>query len=871
MIKKILQIILQIIFLSGVSCNFERDRSINAGNRHDFLQVPSPEWEDQILYFIVTDRFMDGDSTNNDQGAGEYKKGDGGYWNGGDLKGITQKINYIKELGITGIWITPPVANQWRNPQLTGTGNHGYWASRLDQVDQHLGDLEDYKMLSATLHSKGMYLIQDVVVNHFGDFYTYDGPYDPEDVSKNFKRHDVEQPMQYPFNHNDARKEEDRELGIYHFAPNFTDHSDTIQKTQFQFADLDDLNTSNPLVRDVLRENFGYWIKEVGVDGFRFDTPHMVEHDFWNSFLHEKEGDHLGIDLLAQQLGKEHFLTAGEVAFFPKPFDHSGTKEARKYLGTKNKPEMNSILNFPLSTAINRVFIEKKSTSTLSFRMKSIQESFQRSDQLLNFIDNHDAPRLLTKSDRQTMRQALLFIMTIPGVPVIYYGTEQELTGMRQAMFKGGVGSIDKDHFDTENEYFKFVQGLVKLRKSYEVFRKGKLKILRDNPYGPGLFIYQMTLDDISAIVLINTSENLQLVDGLNVPTFNPGKYISKYSTGAQNEILSVSNDRTINMILGSKSAQVYINIDHSQSEFELYGAIEVDNDFLEILNTTAIQLSGKAMGVENIGLVIDGDYEHLLSIKNRNQNSWSYDLSLSNFMNGKHRITAIGYDNKGSLITSSKYFNLALPTKHLSHHEDEIGDDHGPNEKYTYPSHSSFGRQQDLKAVDVFLTGNNLTLDITMSEITQIWIPPNGFDHVLLNIYIDMPNKHEGITSLPFQNAFFPHKGEWDYRFALGGFAIEAFEGHSFNSGPEKLGKSILTPFVNVDYEQNKISVTLPAKMLGNPTTLKNANLYINTWSGSATYPRTIEKKGTTWSYGGGDTDSPKIMDDIEIITIKE
>jgi hypothetical protein len=88
----------------------------------------------------------------------------------------------------------------------------------------------------------------------------------------------------------------------------------------------------------------------------------MVEHDFWHSFLHKKEGEHLGIDLLAKQQGKQHFLTAGEVAFFPKPFDHSGTKEARKYLGTKNKPEMNSILNFPLNTAINRVFIEKKPT-----------------------------------------------------------------------------------------------------------------------------------------------------------------------------------------------------------------------------------------------------------------------------------------------------------------------------------------------------------------------------------------------------------------------------------------------------------------------------------------------------------------------------
>ena len=168
MIGKISWFVFLIPILFGVSCDVGPNRSINSGNGHEFLQVPSPEWVDQILYFIVTDRFMDGDSTNNDQGTGEYKKGDGGFWNGGDIKGITQKIDYLQELGVTGVWITPPVANQWRNPQQTGTGNHGYWASRLDQVDKHLGDLGDYKILSATLHSKGMYLIQDVVVNHFG-------------------------------------------------------------------------------------------------------------------------------------------------------------------------------------------------------------------------------------------------------------------------------------------------------------------------------------------------------------------------------------------------------------------------------------------------------------------------------------------------------------------------------------------------------------------------------------------------------------------------------------------------------------------------------------------------------------------------------
>ena len=132
------------------------------------------------------------------------------------------------------------------------------------------------------------------------------------------------------------------------------------------------------------------------------------------------------------------------------------------------------------------------------------------------------------------------------------------------------------------------------------------------------------------------------------------------------------------------------------------------------------------------------------------------------------------------------------------------------------------------------------------------------------------MPDKIEGVKFLPFQNALFPDEGEWDYRFALGGFGIEAFEGHPLISGPEKLGKSITTPFANVDYEQNKISVILSAKMLGNPATLKNANLYINTWGGSATNPRTIDKTRTTWTYGGGDSNSQKIMDDTKIITLE-
>ena len=123
------------------------------------------------------------------------------------------------------------------------------------------------------------------------------------------------------------------------------------------------------------------------------------------------------------------------------------------------------------------------------------------------------------------------------------------------------------------------------------MFRRGKLKILRDNSFGPGLFIYEMTLDEVSALILINTSESRSLVDGLSLPTFNPGNYVSKYSIGSGNEILSVSNDRIMDMILDSKSAQVFVNTDTLQANVNLFGAIEINNDFSETLQFGKVSL----------------------------------------------------------------------------------------------------------------------------------------------------------------------------------------------------------------------------------------------------------------------------------------
>ena len=133
----------------------------------DTRHVPSPDWRDQVVYFAMIDRFDDGDPSNDDQGTGEYDPADNAKYSGGDLAGVQRRLDYIQGLGATTVWLTPPVANQWWNGHYGGY--HGYWATDFMALDKHVGTLAEYQALSERLHGRGMYLIQDVVVNHTGN------------------------------------------------------------------------------------------------------------------------------------------------------------------------------------------------------------------------------------------------------------------------------------------------------------------------------------------------------------------------------------------------------------------------------------------------------------------------------------------------------------------------------------------------------------------------------------------------------------------------------------------------------------------------------------------------------------------------------
>ncbi|MGZ6142391.1 MAG: alpha-amylase family glycosyl hydrolase, partial [Myxococcales bacterium] len=364
------------------------------------LHVPAPVWQEQVVYFVMTDRFADGDKTNDDQKKGEYDPTDINKYSGGDLQGIIDQLDYIQGLGATAVWITPPVANMWWDPLQQSGGYHGYWARNLKKVDEHLGTLDTYKQLSAALHKRGMYLIQDVVPNHMGNFFTY-STYNSSDVTQGFVKNTAavptSKPEQAPFDQDDATDPAQRAAAIYHWTPAITDYNDPNQQLNYQISDLDDLNSENPVTRQALRDSYGYWIKEVGVDAFRVDTVKYVPHDFWNDFFDSTDATAPGMMAVAQAAGQGQFFAFGEVYDIPGPLDATLEQEVSSYLGTSAKPELPAVLGYPLYGEIGRVFAGGKPTSYMTYRLGKFMDPtlYPNPNLTPTFIDNHDVQRFL--------------------------------------------------------------------------------------------------------------------------------------------------------------------------------------------------------------------------------------------------------------------------------------------------------------------------------------------------------------------------------------------------------------------------------------------------------------------------------------------
>jgi glycosidase len=873
------------------------------------LHVPSPAWQDQVVYFVMTDRFANGDKTNDDQGKGEFDPSSGDKYSGGDLQGIIDHLDYIQGLGATAVWITPPVANLWWDPLQQSGGYHGYWARDLLHVDEHLGTLATYQALSGALHARGMYLIQDVVPNHMGNFFTYDPAYDPScaaidpyvwplpsgsgcDVTKGFVRNlgavPTSRPTQAPFDLDDATDPVQLASAIYHWTPAISDYTSANQEVNYQISDLDDLNTENPVVRAALKSSYGYWVKEVGVDAFRVDTAKFVPHDFWNDFFHSTDAASPGILEVAKATGRNDFLAFGEVYEIPGPMADDLERKVVSYLGTTAKPELPSVLAYPLYGEIGRVFAGGQPTAYMTYRLgKLMDPSFYPNPYVIpTFIDNHDVRRFLsiTSPTGEDLLEALAFLFTVPGIPVVYYGTEQAFTETRQAMFAGGWANAT-DQFNVNSALYKRIRKLADLRKGSVALRRGGLDVLYDTVAAAGPLAYRRTSGAETVLVLFNTSKSAALVSGLD--TGLPGGSVLEVLHSEQSPPApQVDADGRITMVLPNQAVLIARATGQTVTPTPPSATIKVGTpiDGQTFSGDATVVGTVTASSTPVLQMVLDGAVSRATAVHVDPDGAFTAVLPVSSFPVGTRPHDVAFYVPGANVSTPLYRFTSDVVFVGSTYvFPDPAGDDTGPEGAYTYPQDTSFGHQMDITEVKLEVGTTTVNLNITLADFSTVWNPPNGFDHVAFSIYFSLPGQSPSApTFMPKLDGSVPRGFAWSLNQFSYGWDNVMYT--SAGATADTYGAPSVPPVIKTDSTGRTVTFSYDRNAYG-LATWSGVGIYIATWDfdGIGARFRPLCTIASQWEMGGATagaamapcagagilSDDPKIMDDVPPITI--
>ncbi|WP_308515542.1 alpha-amylase family glycosyl hydrolase [Sphingomonas flavescens] len=502
--------------------------------------------QDEVIYFLLPDRFENGD-TSNDRGGlsgGPLTTGfdptHKGFFHGGDLKGLTTRLDYIKGLGATTVWLSPIFANKAVQgpPGQESAGYHGYWITDFTRVDPHLGTNADFKAFVDAAHAKGLKVYMDIVVNHTADVIQLaecanqldcpyrsiaDYPYqrrggvkgaainqgftgEADASAANFAR--LKDPN-YAYTVRIPPAERNIKVPAwlndpiyYHNRGNSTFRGES--STMGDFSSLDDVFTENPRVISGMIDIYGAWIDRFGVDGFRIDTAQHVNPEFWQKFVP-------AMLQRARARGIPNFHIFGEVA--TSEMDPAHTAENTRV------DKLPSVLDFPMTRALVDVVSGAAGTDEMAklFRADALYEGgAQAALQLPTFLGNHDAGRfpMLLKMFKKDLPDAELLprdmlghamLLTLRGVPTIYSGDEQGFVGLggdqaaRQDMFASRVDSYNQQpllgtksttaqaSFNPQHPLYQEIAKLARIRTSHAALTRG-LQLIRFADDKPGLF-----------------------------------------------------------------------------------------------------------------------------------------------------------------------------------------------------------------------------------------------------------------------------------------------------------------------------------------------------------------------------------------------
>jgi glycosidase len=498
--------------------------------------------EDEIVYFLLPDRFDNADPSNDRGGlaGGRLQTGfdptDKAFYHGGDLRGVLRRLDYIQALGATAIWVAPIFKNKpvQGTPGHESAAYHGYWITDFTRGDPHFGTNDDFAALVKAAHARGMKVYMDIVANHTADVIRYrecslcpyrsraDYPYTRhggaggERINEGFLGDDAEHQTAANFAHltrpdyaytpylpagEEHVKVPDwlNDPIYYHNrgASTFSGESSTMG----DFVGLDDVMTENPRVVQGFIDIYGAWIDNFGVDGFRIDTAKHVNPEFWQAFVP-------AMLARARAKGILNFHIFGEV--------YSSNTDVGVLAEHTRVDKLPAVLDFALKKTLVDTVAGDAGTDEFArlFAQDALYEGADGAARHLpTFVSNHDQGRFgyfVRKGrpgigDEETLQRVALayaMLFTLRGVPVIYYGDEQGFAGTgedmdsREDMFASQVAQFNAEsligshastasaNFNPQHPLFGLIHDLAQLRSSQAALRRGRqvVRIYNDKP-----------------------------------------------------------------------------------------------------------------------------------------------------------------------------------------------------------------------------------------------------------------------------------------------------------------------------------------------------------------------------------------------------
>jgi len=454
---------------------------------------------DDVIYLIMPDRFADGDPANDDPpgSKGLFDRGKDRYYHGGDLQGIIDHLPYLRDLGVTALWLNPWYDNvNQRNERETYGGQaitdyHGYGAVDFYGVDEHLGTLASLQELVDKAHGAGIKVIQDQVANHSGPYHPWvkDSPTptwyygtEAKHLANTWQTWTLQDPSATP----------------------------DVQKATLEgwFIDiLPDLNQDDPEVARYIVQNTLWWVGVTGLDAIRQDTLPYVHRRFWREWMAAIKREHPKVTVVGELFDGDPVL----VSFF-----QGG---AARFDGIDSG--IDTLFDFPAYFKIREAFAQGKPLRDLAM-MRARDHLYRDPSSLVTFLGLHDVPRFMSEpgATARGLELAFTFLLTARGVPLLYYGDEIGMAGGgdpdNRRDFPGGWKADARNAFEPggrapqEDEVFQHVRRLTSLRKELPALRGGSTAdlVVTDHQW-----VYARERDGRVVVVALNNAEAAATID----------------------------------------------------------------------------------------------------------------------------------------------------------------------------------------------------------------------------------------------------------------------------------------------------------------------------------------------------------------------